>query len=274
MRANMPDWRGMEKATSVRRAVELLIALADDEALSSDGRGVNRLAEVRSDDKSRVSRTLQTLQEYGLVQRDPDTLAYRLGWRLYTLAARAGDARLLAAAPPIIADLVADLGETAHLSVLVADRVLTIISQVSPHAVIGTGWVGREVPAHCTSSGRALLLDHELSELERRFGGQQLPAAGERAPRTIEGLHERIVEAREAGYAAVVEEHEIGTAAIAVPVRDHRNRIIAALNVSGPAFRFEQRLLEAGERLCAAAVDLAAAVGWQPLGDVEAAGHR
>ncbi len=264
----------MEKATSVRRAVELLIALAGDEALSGDGRGVNRLAEGLGDDKSRVSRTLQTLQEYGLVQRDPDTLAYRLGWRLYTLAARAGEARLLAAAPPIIADLVAELGETAHLSVLVADRVLTIISQVSPHAVIGTGWVGREVPAHCTSSGRALLLDHEIAELERCFGRQPLPPAGERAPRTIEDLHARIVEARDAGYAAVVDEHEIGTAAVAVPVRDHRDRIVAALNVSGPAFRFEQRLSEAGERLLAAGVDLAAAVGWQPLRDLETTGHR
>lgn len=259
----------MEKATSLRRAVELLIALADDEALSSDGRGVNRLAALLDDDKSRVSRTLQTLQEYGLVQRDPDTLAYRLGWRLYTLAARAGDARLLAAAPPIIADLVAELEETAHLTVLVGNRVLTVISQVSPHSVIGTGWVGREVPAHCTSSGHALLLDHDIPALERLFDGKKLPAAGKRAPRTVQALYERIVEARELGYAAVVDEHEIGTAAAAVPVRDHRNRIVAALNVSGPAFRFEERLGKAGQQLASSAGELARAVGWWPVHGAE-----
>lgn len=264
----------MEKATSLRRAIELLLALADDEALTNGGRGVNRLADVLSDDKSRVSRTLQTLQEYGLVQRDPDTLAYRLGWRLYTLAARASDARLLAAAPAVVADLVADVGETAHLSVLVGDRVLTVISQVSPHSVVGTGWVGREVPAHCTSSGRALLLDHDVSELERLFGGHELPAGGERAPRTVQELHERILEAREAGFAAVVDEHEIGMAAAAAPVRDHRNRIVAALNVSGPAFRLEGSLFDAGERLRSAAVELAAAVGWRPLPGVETVGYR
>jgi DNA-binding IclR family transcriptional regulator len=57
-------------------------------------------------------------------------------------------------------------------------------------------------------------------------------------------------------------------------VRDHRHRIVAALNVSGPAFRFERRLPEAGERLRTAAADLARAIGWRPLPDVEPAGYR
>jgi DNA-binding IclR family transcriptional regulator len=252
-----------EKATSLRRAVALLLALGSDEALAGGGMGVMGLTELLEDEKSRVSRTLHTLQEYGLVERDPDTLAYRIGWRVYTLADRAGNAALLAAAPAKVSALVREFGESAHLSVLQATQVLTVVSHSSPQAVSAVSWVGRHVPAHCTSAGPALLLDHDFDELERVFGAGPLPAAGPNAPRSVAELHERIVLARAAGYAAVREESEAGLVAAAAPVRDHRGRIVAAVNISAPAFRFEPRLALAGERLLAVAEELSLAVGWR-----------
>jgi DNA-binding IclR family transcriptional regulator len=252
-----------EKATSLRRAVALLLALASDEALSDGGLGVTALTEQLGDEKSRISRTLHTLQEYGLVDRDPDTLAYRIGWRVYALADRAGDAALLAAAPAKVSALVREFGESGHLSVLQGAQVLTVVSRPSPQAVSTVSWVGRHVPAHCTSSGRALLLDHDFEALERVFGSGPLPPAGPRAARTVAELHERILDARARGYAAVTEESEAGLVAVAAPVRDHRARIVAALNLSAPAFRFERRLSQAGERLVAVAAELSLAVGWR-----------
>lgn len=252
-----------EKATSVRRAVELLLALGFDATLSGGQVGVTALAEALGEEKSRVSRTLHTLQEYGLVDRDPDTLAYRIGWRMYALAARAGDAGLLAAAPARVAALVGEFGESAHLSVLRGTQVLTVVSHPSPHGVGALGWVGHHVPAHCTSSGRALLIDHDLPALERMFGAAELAPAGPRAPRTVPELSARIGAARQRGYAVVVEESEPGLVGAAAPVRDQRGRILAALNVSAPAFRFEPRLPEAGQRLVAVAEELAAWVGWR-----------
>jgi DNA-binding IclR family transcriptional regulator len=252
-----------EKATSLRRAVGLLLALASDEALAGGGMGVTGLTELLGDEKSRVSRTLHTLQEYGLVERDPDTLAFRIGWRVYALADRAGDAALLAAAPAVVGALVREFGESAHLSVLQTAQVLTVVSRASPQAVSAVSWVGRHVPAYCTSSGRALLLDHDFEALERVFGSGALPPAGPRAPRTVADLYQRITDARAAGYATVREESEAGLVAVAAPVRDHRGRIVAAVNVSAPAFRFEPRLALTGERLLAVAEELSRSVGWR-----------
>ena len=76
---------------ALTRGLGVLELLADDAAGS--GLGVVRLAALLGDDKSQVSRTLQTLAEHGYVERDPDSLAYRLGWRVFALAARTGDAR-------------------------------------------------------------------------------------------------------------------------------------------------------------------------------------
>ncbi|MBV9192812.1 MAG: IclR family transcriptional regulator [Solirubrobacterales bacterium] len=254
-----------EKATSVRRAVDLLLALGGEEALRSGGLGVKRLSELLGEDKTRVSRTLQTLAEYSLVERDPETRAYRIGWSIYTLAARAGEARLLAAAPASLAALRDELHESAHLSVLAGRQVETVISHASPQALAATSWVGRQVPAHCTSAGRALLFDHDLAALQRLFGPGCLPAAGPRAPRTVAELLARIDGARAAGYAVAVDESEPGLAAAAAPVRDHRGRIVAAVNVSAPAFRFRAELHRAGDAVVRAAAELSLAIGARPL---------
>ena len=252
-----------ERATSLRRAIELLLALSGEEALRSGGLGVKQLTDLLGDEKSRVSRTLQTLHEYALVERDAGTRAYHLGWRLFTLASRAGQTRLLAAAPAKVAQLVRELGESAHLSVRSGRQVVTLVSQPSPRALTATSWVGREIPVHCTSSGRALLLDHDLAELVALFGGEALPPAGPRAPKTVDELYERILEARATGYATVIEESEPGLVAAAAPVRDHRGLIAAALNVSAPGFRFESRLPEAGELLRQTTDQLSELVGWR-----------
>lgn len=253
-----------EKATSVRRAVELLLALGDEEALASGGLGVMRLADMLDEDKSRVSRTLRTLQEYALVQRDPETLTYSVGWRVYALARRAGDARLLHAARARIAGLVREFDESAHLSVLTGMRVLTVMSQAPERTVAANSWVGRTIPAHCTSSGRALLLDEDRDTLERRFEGQLLQVAGPSAPHDVDELYRRIMSARALGYATALEESEAGLVAVAAPVRDHRGAIVAALNISAPAFRFQQRLRGAGERIRRAAQELSREIGWLP----------
>lgn len=216
-----------------------LIALGSGETLERGGLGVVRVAELTGGDKGHVSRLLKTLAECGLVERDPDTLNYRLGWQLFALAARAGDQRLLEAARPLLARLVEDLEERVNLSVLHGTEVLTVFSEPSPRALQVAGWVGRTVPAYCTSSGRALLFDHQRDQLTALFAGTQFRQLGPQAPANVDELHERIVQSRAVGYAAVDEEFEPGLVAVAAPVHDFRGRICAAVNVSGPKFRFD-----------------------------------
>jgi DNA-binding IclR family transcriptional regulator len=102
--------------------------------------------------------------------------------------------------------------------------------------------------------------------LHRLFRGEALPAGGPNAPRSIEELHARISAARELGHATVIEETEPGLVAVAAAVRDHRGRIVAALNVSGPAFRFTPALSRAGKRVAAQAGELSREIGWAPHG--------
>lgn len=250
-------------ATSLRRGLAILFALGDEKAVGNGPLGVVKIAELVGREKSQVSRSLKTLAEYGVVERDPASRGYRLGWRLFALAAQAGEPRLLEAAPQALARLVATLDERAHLSVLEGTEVLTVLSEGPTHAVQTAGWVGRTAPAYCTSSGRALLLDHDEAELRSLFAATAFEGFGPCCPRDVDGLAERIRDARARGYAAVDEEFESGLVAVAAPVRNFSGRIVAALNVSAPKFRFGDRLDAGGEEIRAAAEELSRALGRQ-----------
>lgn len=240
------------------------MVLGREEAVEDGGLGVVRIAQLVGREKTQISRALKTLAESGFVERDPATLRYRLGWRLFTLAAHAGEQRLLSVAPPLLKRLVKNLGETAHLSVLQRTEVLTVLSESPPHVVQAAGWTGRTVPAYCTSSGRALLFDHDYDVLSELLSGVEFRKLGPNAVQDVEELYERIVDARTRGYALVDEESEPGLVAAAAPVRDFKGRIVAALNVSAPKFRLGGRLEDAGQEVKNTADELSTSLGFSP----------
>ena len=249
-------------ATSLRRGIAILLAIEAEEARGAAPPGVTRLAALIGSDKSQVSRSVRILAEHSLVDRDSGTLGYRLGWRLLAMAGRSSRANLLAAAGPLLERLVRETGERAHLSVLRGATVLTVLSEGSDRAVEAAGWVGRTVPLHSTSTGRALLLDHTRAEIEALVAGTPFEGGTAKAPRDARGLYGRVAAARERGFVIVDEEFEAGLVAVAAPIRDFSGRIVAALNVSAPKFRFAKELPRAGKQVKAAADELAASLGW------------
>jgi IclR family KDG regulon transcriptional repressor len=256
-----------ERETSIRRGVEALLSLASEESLQAGGLGVTRISELLGREKSQVSRALKALNEYGLVERNPDS-TYRLGWRLYALAQLAGERRLLDGAAPKMRRIALSLGERVHLSVLQGTDTLTVLTQSPGRAVEAVGWAGRVTPTYCTSAGRALLLDTRKEDILRMFARVPFVA---HAPRTVQSARElaaRIAEAREHGYVVVDEEFAPDLIGVAAPVRDAGGAIIAALNVSAPRFRFLDRVPEASRELLAVSAELSRELGAaeSPLG--------
>jgi len=88
--------------------------------------------------------------------------------------------------------------------------------------------VGTRFPAYATSMGRVLLADLPRT---RRTLGELRPLT----PHTLTdpaALDRLLTDIRAQGYALVDEELEAGLRSIAVPVRDHRGRVVAALNTA------------------------------------------
>jgi DNA-binding IclR family transcriptional regulator len=250
----------------LRRDIDLLEALASEEAQRRGGLGVVRLAELAGREKSQVSRALKALAEAGIVERDPAGLEYQLGWRLFSLVARTAENRLSRAAEPTMHELSAALEESSHLCILRDTRVLTLLSVSPGHGFRSQGWEGRSVPAARTSAGRVLLADATPDELYVRFGTvvDLAPDRPNAAAHTVAELWVLVARAARRGYAVVDEEFEDGLVGVSAPIRDFRGRVIAAINISAPKARFGDRLDEAGRRTARAAAAVSALLGWEP----------
>ena len=97
--------------------------------------------------------------------------------------------------------------------------------------------IGSRFPAHATSTGRILLAGLSPEGLQRYFAGAQLEALTERTVTDPLKLRALIEDCRRLGYAAVEDELAYGVIALAVPVFDHRHRVVAALNSSSHSRR-------------------------------------
>ncbi|TGD87499.1 IclR family transcriptional regulator [Mycolicibacterium sp. CH28] len=248
-----------ERETSIRRGIDVLLALSSPEATDGRGLSVTRISELLGREKSQVSRSLKTLAEYGLVDRDPDTLAYCVGWRVFTLAALASQQRLLGYGERVLEQLSAALSEQAYLSVLHGNEAVVLLSKAPARSLQALTWIGRSYPAYTSAAGRALLYDHDQDTMSRLFADVEYSAGGPRHVRSLEEFMKRTVRDAERGYSLSDEEFEEGLLAIAAPVRDHRGRITAAVNISGPKFRLGHRIEEAIAAVTRAAADLSAA---------------
>lgn len=244
----------------MRRGLEVLLTLGDDSAVEQGPLGVTRIAEMLGREKSQVSRTLKTLSEFGLVERDAETRGYRLGWRVYALASVAGERRLLDVGRPVLQQLVAEFGERAFLSVRNGPESITILSESAPTRVQSTGWVGRTAPLYCTAVGRALMVDESDDVVRQVLGALPMQPVGPNTATDVDCFMTRLGAARACGYAVADEELEVGLLSVAAPVRDARGQVVAAVNVSGPKFRFEHHLADAGATLIRAAEDLSGAM--------------
>ena len=77
-----------------------------------------------------------------------------------------------------------------------------------------------------------------------------------------EELSRQLDEVRLAGYAYSIEEHEVGLAAVAAPIRDLDGDIIAAITVSGPNFRVnEETIPRIARHVLSAAQDISQRAG-------------
>jgi len=97
--------------------------------------------------------------------------------------------------------------------------------------------VGSRFPAHATSMGRVLLAGLGAERLNRYFATARIEALTERTVTDTAKLRTLIEDCRRLGYAAVEDELAYGVVALAVPVFDHQQRVVAALNSSSHSRR-------------------------------------
>lgn len=250
---NLPDhaWRG--RVQSVERALALLDAIAD---ASPRGSTVAELALACGINRATAWRLLATLEGRSLVDRDPATSRYQVGYTVARLAAASGVDGLVRRAHHVLERVCAQTGEAAILAVGRRSG-LVYVDEVAPPAVLTVNWLARPVPLHATSTGKAWLAWLPEPEV-RGVLGPVLEGFTDATVTDVSRLLGELGQTRERGYAVSAGELEPALCGVSAPVLRHgEDRPLAVFSIWGPADRVPPPRFQA---LGAVAIEAAASV--------------
>lgn len=221
-------------ASSTLRAFALLerIAVADDPPTLED------LTRATGLPKPTVYRILRLLMRGGLVERVVHQKRYVVGERVCSLSLavqmRSPQRRERVA---ILGRLVEAIGETCNFTMLDGNEVV-YLERVETSANVRLHMrAGSRVPLHCTASGKLLLSELPAAQIDHLLGPGPLRRYTERTVVDVATLMRELDKVRSSGVGTDVGEYLDGSVCLAVPVRDARGRMCAAVAVHGPAPR-------------------------------------
>lgn len=230
----------MPKTSSMGRGIQAILAVGTRNAQGLPGGTVADIAADLDKDRSQVSRSLRGAQLEGFLDRT-DQRSYTLDWSLFTDAQLLTEQRLQADGATALEGLAGETSEGCFLGVLSGDSTVTIGEQVPASSNMIGSWLGRPYPAYCSDAGQALLWEASDAEVRTVFPAAAFVPHGPNTPSDVEDFLARLNDARARGYSIVDEEAEPGLYSMAVPIRDFKGDVVAALQIVGPKTRLEPR---------------------------------
>lgn len=138
---------------------------------------------------------------------------------------------------PFVEAISAQIEDPATAAILDDTDVVYIARAAPPRIVSISLGVGSRLPAYCTSLGRVLLAHAPSEWMESYWRRAQLIP---RTPKTLcsrPAIEAALEEVRRLDYALIDEEIEMGLRSLAVPIRNTRGAVTAALTITIHASR-------------------------------------
>lgn len=244
---------------TIQKAGELL-ALYDREHTEW---GVREVAEELKMAKSSTHDLMSSLAKLGFLSKT-DGNRYRLGWRLVTLSeVLLSTTELRQEAHPVMEELAARYQETIHLAVLDDTQAVYVDKLEGRQAVrVELTSLGARLYAHCSALGKVLLAYSPVEEVKRIIKTAGLPSF---TPNTItneDELYEALAKIQKQGYAYDLEEILPDLCCVSAPIYNHSAKVIAAISMSIPAYRFRRSQTEYRDAVMRAARSISKRLGY------------
>jgi DNA-binding IclR family transcriptional regulator len=206
----------------------------------SEGRpaiGLSEIARLSGFNKATARRLLLALEKHGFVEQDAKTRAYRLGPGLLRLArVREAVSPVQTVVQPILEDLVARIGETAHFSLYAGGSLATIglVESTKSNRVMLER--GESIPLHATASGLAFMA-FARPEIVDAALNKTLSGHTAQTVTDPQELRSQLESVASAGVAVAKSTYEDGVCGIAAPILGQDGYARGAVAVAAPASR-------------------------------------
>jgi DNA-binding IclR family transcriptional regulator len=213
----------------------MAFAVLEQLAASAEPIGTSELARRLGETKARVHRHLSTLRALGFVQQDPASDRYHLGWKSYRLGVSlVENFGLRKLAHRHLLRLHRETGQTVALAIPAGADSAVVEAIQSTDDVAITIRSGSVIPALSSALGRAVLA-FESPEAQEAALAAPIKARSPDTPLDPRRLAQVLETVRRRGYELASGERLPGIAAVAAPVFDDRNVVVASVGVIGLA---------------------------------------
>jgi DNA-binding IclR family transcriptional regulator len=156
---------------------------------------------------------------------------------------------IIAIAKPVMRHLASQCGHTVQLGVLQEYQVVYIeqVLPVKPVNIIAALRTG--IPVNVSASGKVLVANLAPEEQARFLENAVLEARTHRSITMTDDFMTELKKVKEQGFALDYEEYARGIGCLAVPVRNIRGQVVAAIGITGHSQDFKDEALERNVRL-------------------------
>jgi len=197
-----------------------------------------------------ANRILITLKNNGFVVQDLATRRYRLGPSVALLGRAVRQSlkgKLVGLAKPHLQNLRDKTGETVNIEVLYDDRILLVYCAKGTRNVIATPRVGDRMEIH-VNAGAKVIMAFCSEEIIDQHLTKPLIAYTNKTVTDSEKIRKEYEEIRTTGLAYDRGEYDDDVHAVAAPIFNHENVVVASVVIVTPSFRMngsiESGLLE------------------------------
>jgi len=236
------------KPNNLVQTIERISVILDVLGQNPQGISIRDLSSKVSLPKGTTHRLLSSLSYLGYVRQDPKTRNYLLGFKLVELGnILLGQLDLRKEAAPFLNDLAERTKETVHMVILDRNEVVYIDKVEVDHNPRGlrmASRIGLRNPAHSSAVGKVLISHFPDEELNKFFKGRGFSKRTENTITDTSQLKEHLKMVRNQGYAIDDEENEKGVRCVGAPIYNEAGNAVAAISISGPAFRVTKKLVQ------------------------------
>ncbi|MEK7437894.1 MAG: IclR family transcriptional regulator [Pseudomonadota bacterium] len=260
------DKPAVEKEHGGVQSIARAFAIAEEIARNRDGISLAELSKRVGLHNSTTFHLVKTMVQLGYVNQLADSRKYRIGRRMFTLAAGAMDEiELVSVATPVLEKLTGATGEYSHFAIRSGEQIVVVAKTAGTGIFQMVDRTGAIRPAHATALGKVLLAALSPPQFERYMETCELQAFTAKTIVEREPLRREIEEVRRKDLAFDDGEFDAEARCVAVPVRDFTGRVAGAIGMSGPMWRLSlQALQDKSKYVRDAAVALSAELGYQP----------
>ena len=247
---------------SVHRAIKILSLFS----LAKPSLGISEISRALSLHKATVQNLVRTLNNEGVLQRDPETRKYQLGLRLYEFGViLTATLEINQKASEPTHQLAIKARKVVHVAIRDGDSaIITLDAYPRSQPYLSTP-LGLRFPLYCTALGKALLAYSEQEELDDYLKGLKFFAY---TPNTIlqkNQLLKDLEKTRQRGYSINREEHLLSRAAIGAPIFGNNGKVIACLSlVCDPLEITGENINQIAADVIGTAVEISRRMGYYP----------